>query len=377
MYNFEIILVSVYPRSKFAVNKERIKKVTPAIETAHEMLLEALIHKFGSVPENIEKRVRAIDNKDRCKNLLHEVLECHSIDRLKEVLFESKRVSGRSGLYLKQNYDFIVKWIAEQFRGKTLEIFDVKTEPIIDVCQFEPVMLRTDTGKLDLVMKDKGGAVYHLEEQRNMKIDDLHRFAVYHFQGAQKWGENITDIILMSGKAYAGRKEIKTKSGTYSPKIIDLTEKDGKTRLKTLKEEINAGDNSNLIELIFVPLYGKESAESRSRLAVEVLDYEIELLKKEKVMDNLVMATIIMVNKIVDKALLKKIYEEVKHMLDILEIAMEDGVAKGRQEGRQEGRLEGEQNKAFQMARMLKHDGVNISTISRASGLSAEELTRL
>ena len=108
-----------------------------------------------------------------------------------------------------------------------------------------------------------------------------------------------------------------------------------------------------------------------------MLDYEIELLKKEKVMDNLVMATIIMVNKIVDKALLKKIYEEVKHMLDILEIAMEDGVAKGRQEGRQEGRLEGEQNKAFQMARMLKHDGVNISTISRASGLSAEELTRL
>jgi predicted transposase/invertase (TIGR01784 family) len=104
-----------------------------------------------------------------------------------------------------------------------------------------------------------------------------------------------------------------------------------------------------------------------------VLDYEIELLKKEKVMDNLVMATIIMVNKIVDKALLEKIYEEVKHMLDILEIAMEDGVAKGRQEGR----VEGEQNKAFQMARMLKHDGVNISTISRASGLSAEELTRL
>jgi predicted transposase/invertase (TIGR01784 family) len=80
-----------------------------------------------------------------------------------------------------------------------------------------------------------------------------------------------------------------------------------------------------------------------------------------------------MVNKIVDKALLKKIYEEVKHMLDILEIAMEDGVAKGRQEGRQEG----EQNKAFQMARMLKHDGINISAISRASGLSAEELTRL
>ena len=347
------------------------------IEIAHEMIIEALTERFGSVPKSIETGIRRIRSKKVFKSLQRDIIKCQSIDRFKEALSRLKIVSGKSGLDFEQNYDIVVKWMAEQFKGKTLEIFGVKTEPIIDVFNFEPVMIRTDTGRFDLVLKDKRGEFYHLEEQRNMKIEDLHRFAIYHFQGVKKWGEKITDIILMSGDAYGGNREIKTKSGTYSPKIIDLTEKDGKARLKQIKEEVNCGNNSNLIELVFVPLYGKESGESRSRLAVEVLDYEVELLKKNKLMDNLVMATIIMVNKIVDKGLLKRIYQEVKHMLDILEIAREDGMEQGWEKGKLEGRLKGKAEGKFEMARGFKQDGIDLAIISKHSGLSIEKIKEL
>jgi len=76
-------------------------------------------------------------------------------------------------------------------------------------------------------------------------------------------------------------------------------------------------------------------------MAIEVLDYEIKLLKKDKLPDKLVIATIIMSNKIVDKKLLKKFYEEVKNMLDILEIAREDGMKTGIQNGMEIGMQQG------------------------------------
>ena len=231
--------------------------------------------------------------------------------------------------------------MGEQFKGKTLEIFGIKTEPIVELFNFEPVSIRIDTGRIDLMLRDKGGALYHLEEQRNMTVKDLHRFGIYHFQAAEKWMKTkITDIILMSGKPYSGDKSIKTGTGTYSPVIIDLTQKDGKKRLEELKKEINAGNYDNLIELVFLPLYGRGKKEDKSKMAIEVLDYEIELFKKDKFQDKLVFATIIMSNKIVDKKLLKKFYEEVKNMLDILEIAREDGMQQGMHQGMQQGRIE-------------------------------------
>ncbi|QTA91483.1 hypothetical protein [Desulfonema magnum] len=41
-----------------------------------------------------------------------------------------------------------------------------------------------------------------------MTEEDLYRFAFQHFSAAKEWRDNITDIVLASGKAYSGRKEI-------------------------------------------------------------------------------------------------------------------------------------------------------------------------
>jgi hypothetical protein len=289
----------------------------------------------------IKQRIELIEDKNILKNLLNEILKSDTTEEFKDVLLKYEIPSAKSGLIFRHNYDAVVKWMGEQFKGKTLEIFGIKTEPIVELFNFEPVSIRIDTGRIDLMLRDKGGALYHLEEQRNMTVKDLHRFGIYHFQAAEKWMKTkITDIILMSGKPYSGDKSIKTGTGTYSPVIIDLTQKDGKKRLEELKKEINAGNYDNLIELVFLPLYGRGKKEDKSKMAIEVLDYEIELFKKDKFQDKLVFATIIMSNKIVDKKLLKKFYEEVKNMLDILEIAREDGMQQGMHQGMQQGRIE-------------------------------------
>jgi len=61
---------------------------------------------------------------------------------------------GKNAFKYKQNYDAIVKWISQEFKGKTLEIFGVETGRIVEVFTFEPVDIKIYTGRLDLIFKD-------------------------------------------------------------------------------------------------------------------------------------------------------------------------------------------------------------------------------
>jgi hypothetical protein len=249
--------------------------------------------------------------------------------------------SGKNALKYRQTYDAIIKYIAQEFRGKTLEIFGVPSGKIVDVFTFEPVEIRMQLGRLDLIFRDDTGACYHCEEQRHMTYDNLLRNGVYHFQAVRQFGTHMTDILLISGKSYDGPRELKTQSGIYKPTFIDLTSKDGLERLTEIKESIRKGDFSNLIELVFVPLYGKDGQVNRNDLAREVIDYEIDLLKNDLIYEKLVVATLVLCNKILDKNALEHYYEEVKNMLKILEIARNDGMEQGLEKGLEKGMQRG------------------------------------
>ena len=230
----------------------------------------------------------------------------------------------------------MIKWIAQEFRGKTLALFGLETNPITDVFTLEPVEINVKSGRLDIIFKDESGAYYHCEEQRNMTENDLHRCSIYHFQTVHQLSVNVTDFLLISGQPYTGPKIIESKSGVYRPLIIDLTGKDGKKRLSEIQNEIQNNNFDSLVELVFVPLYGKEKGKERSSLAIKVIDFEIELLKKNQTYQNLVFATLVMCNKLVDKETLKQYYEEIANMIDILEIAEEKGMEKGMEKGLKE-----------------------------------------
>jgi hypothetical protein len=70
-----------------------------------------------------------------------------------------------------------------------------------------------------------------------------------------------------------------------------------------------------------------------------VIRYETELYRQDKMPVPLIAATLIMANKLIDKAAFHELWEEVK-MLNILKFAHEKGAEEGKEEGKLEGKLE-------------------------------------
>jgi hypothetical protein len=246
------------------------------------------------------------------------------------------RVMGeaKNGISYQQNYDIVVKWLAEEFRGKTLDILGIETDRIVDVFTCEPIQLPIKAERLDIIVLDASNNHYHIEEQRNMSKAHLYRFASTHFFIARKF-KQLTDIILLSGKPYKGDRIINTKSGKYEPDMIDLSGRNGKERLDEIKQAVARGKMDDLLELVFIPLYGKPDDYVLEDLIEELLKYETLLYNQGIFSKRLVAATMIMSNKIISRDLLKKFWEELQ-MYDIFDIAVEKGMEKGMEKGREQ-----------------------------------------
>ncbi len=89
-------------------------------------------------------------------------------------------MESKNGSQYAQNYDVIVKWLADALRGQTLEVIGVKTGRIEEVFGFEPVEIAVRAGRVDVMLRDEHGNLFHLEEQRNLLLSDLYRSAAYH-----------------------------------------------------------------------------------------------------------------------------------------------------------------------------------------------------
>ncbi|MFP4422865.1 MAG: hypothetical protein ACLFRG_20220 [Desulfococcaceae bacterium] len=240
------------------------------------------------------------------------------------------------------NYDVIVKWLADALRGQTLEAIGVPTGRIEEVFAFEVADISVTAGRVDIMVRDHFGDLYHIEEERNLRKSDLYRFAAYHFMGAKQWGTGITDIVLASGDVYPGEKSIRTSSGKYTPIVIDFSILDARKRLAEICREVESGTFSNWLELVFLPLYGKESGAGRGEIVEEVIRYESRLFQAEKISARLLAATLVMSNKLIDKDRIHELWEEIK-MLDVLEVAREKGLEEGKVLGVQEGKALGVQ----------------------------------
>ncbi len=109
-------------------------------------------------------------------------------------------------------------------------------------------------------------------------------------------------------------------------------------------------DNSfaQWLEPVFLPLYGKEIGAARRVWVEEVLRFEADLYRGEKLSARLLAAALILSNKLLDKAALRQIWEDVK-MLDILEIAREEGMKEGELLGIQKGKTLGLQEGMVEM----------------------------
>lgn len=241
----------------------------------------------------------------------------------------------KNGMSYDQNYDFVTKWMTELLQGETLDVIGLKTGVIEEVFPFEPADIVVTSGRVDIMARNDQGMLYHIEEQRHLSRPDMYRFAAYHFMGAAKFGQQLTDVIIASGRVYAGengKRQIATPSGVYEPIVLDLSQRDGYATLNRIREEVQEGNLDSIMELVFVPLYGKESGLQRSQLAEAVIRFENELYQQGRLSVRLLAATFIMSNKLIDEDRLNNLWEALK-MLDILKKARDEGLKEGLEKG--------------------------------------------
>ncbi|KPA09374.1 Transposase IS3/IS911 [Candidatus Magnetomorum sp. HK-1] len=279
-----------------------------------------------------------------------------TFEKWKTILYENSdlvfKQSPDDGMDYYQNYDLVINWLSQAFKGQTLKVLGIDTAPIKRVCSFKPVEIAVNTGIIDVIFEDENEKCYHLEEQRHMGEPDLYRFASQHFSVANEWRDDVIDIILISGRSYNGKRKIKTHSGLYQPTFVDFTERNGKKRFKQIREAIESGDSSSLLELAFLPMYGNDKDLDRKKFVEEIIQFETELLKKDPTKDLLVTATLIMSNKILDQETFHKLWEEIK-MIKAFKFAEEIGYNRGVNEGYDKGNNEGYDKGALNTAKMM------------------------
>jgi hypothetical protein len=263
-----------------------------------------------------------------------------TFDKWKSNLFENSDLLFKQlpedGMDYYHNYDLVINYLSQAFKGQTLKVLGIDTAPIKRVCSYKPVEIAINTGVIDVIFEDEDEKCYHLEEQRHMTESDLYRFASQHFSIAKEWRDNVIDIILISGKPFNGAKQIKTHSGLYQPTFVDLTQKNGKERFDQIREAVESGDTSALLELAFLPMYGDDNNFDREEFVKEIIKFETELLIKDPTKELLVTATLIMSNKILDKNTFKALWEKIK-MIKAFEFAEEIGYEKGYDKGKNDG----------------------------------------
>jgi len=267
-----------------------------------------------------------------------------TFEKWKNNLFENSdlvfKQSPDDGLDYYQNYDLVINWLSQAFKGQTLNVLGINTAPIKRVCSFKPVEIAINTGVIDVIFEDENEKAYHLEEQRDMSESDLYRFATQHFSVAKEWRDDVIDVILISGRPFNGKRKIQTHSGLYQPTFVDLTERNGKERFEQIRKAVESGDTSSLLELAFLPMYGNDECIDRKAFIRDIIRFETDLLKKDPTKELLIAATMIMSNKILDKETFDKLWEEIK-MIKVLAFAEEKGYDRGINDGYDKGKNDG------------------------------------
>jgi len=217
-----------------------------------------------------------------------------------------------------QNKDKVLKESLSLFKGNSLDFLDEDlTDEVSDILSTEITETVTKKAYADNAFKLSGNKGLHVEGEAALSMDDIKRFASYHVDLSRKHNITFTTVIITTKKPSATK--FISPSMNFVPKIINLKERDADETLKAINAKLDAGeyDSINLLEILYLPLYGSKSGKSTS----ELLDTAIKLTpevakddnqKKIKLQDLLILLT----GTFVSKEELNKIWEANMRVLE-------------------------------------------------------------
>jgi len=265
-----------------------------------------------------------------------------------------------------KNQDKVLKESLTIFKGGSIDFLDEELSgEVTEVLSTEITETKTKKAYADNALKLSTNCGIHSEWETDVSEDDLLRFGSYHFDLTRMHKIPFTTVIITTKTP---RKTSYTSpSMNFTPKIINLKDRDADKVLVEIDRKINAGEHSNIneLEIVYLPLYGSISGKSTS----DLLDTAIKLTpkiakddkyKQHKLQDLLILLTSTFVSD-----------EELNQILEANMRILEDSPAVRVLEDR--GRLQ-EKN---EIAMNMLNDGDDYARIARITGLDVERIAEL
>jgi hypothetical protein len=234
------------------------------------------------------------------------------------------------------NYDFVFKDSFNLFKNDIADFLKVELPGIASYLETEFAEIETNAERMDLNFKLEDGSILHLEEVE-ISVDDLIRFASYDLKLYNRYRDRIRTIILCIKGYPASKAGFNCGSLGYNTTVVNMSDKDGKEKMRELKEKINNKEEINYLDLIFFPLM--KSDQKIAELAKDTIELEDKPDADQKFKNNLAALTIVLCDKFLSSKNMSELWRDRK-MVKFFKYVEEQGKKKGKEEGKIEGKQE-------------------------------------
>ncbi|MGM0604011.1 MAG: DUF4351 domain-containing protein [Bacillota bacterium] len=235
------------------------------------------------------------------------------------------------------NYDFVFKDSFSLFKNDIGDFLKVELPGIASYLETEFAEIETSAERMDLNFKLEDGSILHLEEEIEVSVDDLIRFASYDLKLYNRYRDRIRTIILCIKGYPDSEADFNAGSLGYKTTVVNMSDKDGKAKMKELREKIEKGEEINYLELIFLPLMNSD--QDMVKRVKETIELEDKLDADQKFKNNLAALTIVLCDKFLSSENMIELWRDRK-MVKFFKYVEEQGKKKGKEEGKIEGKQE-------------------------------------
>jgi hypothetical protein len=152
-----------------------------------------------------------------------------------------------------------------------------------------------------------------------------------------RYRDRIRTIILCIKGYPASKAGFNCGSLGYNTTVVNMSDKDGKEKMRELKEKINNKEEINYLDLIFFPLM--KSDQKIAELAKDTIELEDKPDADQKFKNNLAALTIVLCDKFLSSKNMSELWRDRK-MVKFFKYVEEQGKKKGKEEGKIEGKQE-------------------------------------